>query len=628
MGDLEGIVKELVEDYVDDQKKPETIEEFLKKNGFKSLTDVKRRFSIVKFLGLDRNVSIYSVRRELFERGYLRDLPLDEIINSRQGGGSSPYLDPKIVGGDMVEEHHKIILQSQEFKNFLEKIELKYLDQLKGSNIRLASLIGVNYKCLSDINKKLFEYGFLTELPIQDIIDNLYLRNRPNHYLDPKMVGEEKVKEHKQKVLDSKEFKNFLCEKYSSLCDIQIRDQGLSRFFGTDYKKINDVKRRLFENLFFTEIPIQRSLEFIGNSGVKNPYLDPTIVGKEMVENYRVVFINSKEFKDYLESLGSDLSEIDRSFSLGGLLGLPDEEKKNIIALRKKLYELGFFQQPNIKNLILSIEGGGRPNPYIDPKVVGNEKVQEYKNQAINSQEFAEYAYTKYSSLSEVKDDNVLSNLLGLTLKVNELRKTLFELNLFTGLPINEVIEDINRSVANPYLDKEIVEEMAETYKELILRSPEFANYINSNFETLLDIKTSSYGLRSFFGIKGNKINQLRKKLYERKFLTGMSVGLVTRELYKKNRTTKRHPYLDPEIVGEEDAERNRQAVISSPEFERYVNETYDSLNEVKDDRNLAFLLGTERLHTSIRQALVERGFFTNSFSGVVQDLMESYTHG
>jgi len=533
MDELEGVVKELLEEYVVSHKKPETVEECLKYYGIEDLYDVKKQRYLAQLLGVNRS-SPKEIRKKLFHEGYLAEVPIAKVVMSINSTNQSPYLDQDVVGAEKVEEHRK-------------------------------------------------------------------------------------------KVIESDEFAEYISGKFNSLCDV-IVERGLASFlqvpnrFGT-----NDVRKELFELNLLTEVPIQTVIEDAHKSGSLNPYLNPEIVGKEMVEHYQKIVINSPEFKEYVESKFGSLMDITQGGWISSLLGI---NKDQIKTLRKELFEKGILTKVPIQRAIDNFSITNPPS-YFDPEIVGAEKVEEHKQQVLESEDFAEYICNKFNSLCDVKYERWLANFVGI--KENSpraVRKALFDLGLLTEVPSQEIVNNIHKKSRYPssYLDPKIVgPEMVEHYRRIVLESEDFANYVDERFASLTDVKVD-VGLASFLGLSNkHRVNLLRKALFDQNLLTEVPVPEVIDYMYNVNL----HNYLNSKIVGPEMVEHYRKIVLNSKEFKEHIESKYSSLKDINfnNSRGLANLLNVPTTQL-IRQALVSRGIFTDSFSNVVQDLMESYTNG
>jgi len=337
MDDLEGVVKELVKGYVVSHKKPETIDEYFEKCGIKDLFDVRQIRGLATLLGVKFNAS--EIRRELFRKGYLTDVPISKIVGRLNGGTwPNPYLNPDVVGEDKAEEHRELILQSQEFSDYIVNT-YNYLCDIKHRNsCSLAYFFGLKDQySMNEIRRRLFKNGNLTEVPIAKIVKALSTQGALSPYLRSDVVGEEKVEEHREIVLCSPKFAQYVTSNYNSLMDVS-KSKKLAYLFGVNKNK-TEIRRELFQRGFLTEVPVAKIIEGIKSSGHSNPYFNSKIVGDEKVKEYRKIVSRSPEFANYVQKNYSSLKDIGKVQSLASLLGV----SKGATAIRQALVDRGLF---------------------------------------------------------------------------------------------------------------------------------------------------------------------------------------------------------------------------------------------------------------------------------------------
>ena len=140
------------------------VEEYLEEHNICSFYDIDRlpkyKRSLIKLLGVDKRVK--DIRKELFRRNYLTELPLIETIKALTSPGSVPlYFVPETVGEEMVEHYRRIVAESESFHNWLYEryISLTHLGSVTGA---LAFVMGIPTGLTTKETRKVaFENGIL-----------------------------------------------------------------------------------------------------------------------------------------------------------------------------------------------------------------------------------------------------------------------------------------------------------------------------------------------------------------------------------------------------------------------------------------------------------------------------------
>ncbi|MBT3985229.1 hypothetical protein HOD38_04535 [archaeon] len=170
------------------------VEEYLEEHNICSFYDIDRlpkyKRSLIKLLGVDKRVK--DIRKELFRRNYLTELPLIETIKALTSPGSVPlYFVPETVGEEMVEHYRRIVAESESFHNWLYEryISLTHLGSVTGA---LAFVMGIPTGLTTKETRKVaFENGFLREMPPEDALRYGEKKRWPYVYFDPETVGAE-----------------------------------------------------------------------------------------------------------------------------------------------------------------------------------------------------------------------------------------------------------------------------------------------------------------------------------------------------------------------------------------------------------------------------------------------------
>jgi len=477
MDDLGEVVKELVDDSVVNHKKPETIEEYLDQKGITNLCDiVKHSNPLSRILSVPDTIN--NMRHTLYQSGYLRDVPIDLVIASLgKSGPINSYIDPNIVGEDNAEENRTVVLESDEFREDINKKYSSLCDVNDDKSV--AKILNIN-RNKSDIRRSLYELGFLRDVPIGKVILDAGKKGHKNPYLDPEIVGEENVEKNRRVVLESDEFKKYINDKYDSLYDIN-KNRGLAKFLNVNRTQ-NSIRKVLYGLGLLRNISIDKVI--VGTSTVnRNPYLDPNVVGED-VEKNRKQILESSEFREHIEEKYTSLCDM---INYKGLSKLLDVDRK-IDSVRRKLYDLGLLRKVPIAEIIINAGKFGNKNPYLNSKIVGDD-VEKNRTIVIKSNEYRKYVETKYDSLYDVKQNRNLSTLLNIKNNSSNIRRELYNLGLLRTIPINEALANMSKvGNRNPYLDLYIVGGDVEKNRKIILESEEFKVYIKRKYKSLNDV--------------------------------------------------------------------------------------------------------------------------------------------
>jgi len=583
---------------------------------YHSLYGIIRNQGLAFFLGVNPQSTV-AIRKALFDLGHLIDVPIDKIIEEFNNHKLfSPYFNPDVVGEEKADEHRELVLRSQEFSDYIND-NYNYLSDIKKKSFRgLATILGVKNKTIiNELRRELLKRGFLTDVPVDEIIKSISSPGR-NLYLSSEIFGEEKVEEHRELVLQSQEFSDYINDNYNHLSDIiDNNNYGLASLLNVP-RITGVIRQALFKRGFLTKVSIEEIIKSISSPGT-NFYLSSEIFDEEKVEEHRKSVLQSQEFSDYVNDNYNSLCDLtkDNSSGLASLLGVP----RSIVAIRQALFDFDFLTELPLKESIESIEGN-QVNPYLDPNIVGEEMVEHYREIILSSEEFRDYIENKYDSLHDVGINIALTSILKVSPKMNPLKRELFNRGMLRKMPIKKILDKKTKSY--PYFNAEIVGNKAEEYREELLTSDEFKAFVHDRYSSLNEIG-SSRTMATLLNVGTTSIIAIRQALFKRGFLTDIPID----EIIKSVSMPGTNFYLSSEAFGEEKVEEHCELVLQSQEFSDYVNDNYNSLYDVTNNKGLASLLGVPKTVSAIRQALVERGFFAEEFSDVVQDLMESYVH-
>ncbi len=291
--------------------------------------------------------------------------------------------------------------------------------------------------------------------------------------------------------------------------------------------------------------------------------------------------------------------KVDRKIII--LLGL---ETLSLVEFRRTLFDKGYLVEVPIKKMIDDI-GSSITNPYLDPRIVG-EKVEEHRKQVVESDEFGRWVCERYDSLFDVERNGALKNYLDPKLRVNSLRKAMFEAGLLTEFPVGRVFRggSMKRRTA-PYLNPKIVGDMVEYYRGVILRSDELREWVGTRFDSLYDVGNER-ALASILGVSTNR-TKIRGALYGAGIFTEIPIALFLQHIGDSIMPL----YIDPRVVGD-DVELNREKILRSDEFGDYIRANYPTLDSISATNKwgLARLLGVDRRIVAVREELVRRGFY------------------
>ncbi len=501
-------LKTLMAGYVDDGKRKE-IEERIEEKGYDSLHDIERDPILMTLLGLNKRIhSANKFRKALFEAGYLTEVPVTNIVeNIDLQGPNSVYLDERVVG-DKVEEHRRLVIDSPEFADHIYSNYDSLMDVV-GVRTSLAKLFGVAARG-TDIRRALFKEGFLTELPIEKLLADFRVAKNYNLYFDSEVVGEEMVELYKERLLRSREFREWLYREYPTLEDVRT-DNALGTYLGVGRNAI-EIREALQKRGFYFEFTIDEVVARL-DTNRKYKYFDDVFVGEDS-EGYRQQIIDSEQFANWVCNNFASLMDIKQvRTSLSRILGVRPKVKD----VKRALFEEGFLTEIPIDEVVARIRGRTGFHSYFDPEVVGN-MVEVYKDVVIRSDDFREWLYKEYPTLVDVKIDRSLGTLLGVNKAGNSLRKALIERGFYPEFSVAEVIGSLGRPGGNPYLDPKVVGDRIDGFREEMLGSLEFKEWLYGKYSSLADTNYSG-DLANLLGING-KLGAMRKALVERGFYT------------------------------------------------------------------------------------------------------------
>ncbi len=166
------------------------VEEYLREHNICSLYDIDRLPKLAKLLGVNKKFK--DIRKELFRRNYLTELPLSETIKGLSKGGRTPlYFDSDFVGEEMVEHYRRIVAENEKFHNWL-YLRFKSLAHFGGGAASLAFVMGIPQGASAKESRRIaFENGFFREMPPEDALRYGEQKRWPYAYFDPETVGEE-----------------------------------------------------------------------------------------------------------------------------------------------------------------------------------------------------------------------------------------------------------------------------------------------------------------------------------------------------------------------------------------------------------------------------------------------------
>ena len=593
-------LKTLMAGYVDEGKRKE-IGDYLFTNGITDLSGVGSVRSLATLLGVPK--SVIAIRKKLYGLGFLREVPVTQVIDSLGGtGGKNPYTKESVVGKEGVERTRNVVVASSEFDTFIKE---RYPSLFTGRpSVALNNFLGLGSKDpRKTLQKWLFENGYYDTLPIDVIFADLtHAVKYHNPYFDSRVVGEDNVRRFKEEIADSDELDKYVCDRYDSLVRI-MPDFTLAGLFGWDTTRLG-FKKAMFEMGFLTEVPVLDVLVNLSNDRSEpNAYMNPKIVGDEMVEHYRRVIINSDEFAEWVYSRYDALSDIVvRDADLAFILKTPLLSYKE---LRKALFEVGLYTElpyGEADDYLNSIKAV----PYFDEAVVGD-MAEHYKIAFTRSKEFREALYDIYPTFDSVPLRKNLSILLGVEHRQSAIRKELYDRGFYPEPDIEEVIERLDRDLKlGAHFDRRMVGDDVERHKERVVNSDEFKTYITTKYDSLLDISFDGRLPNLFgWGYKASA-NLLRREFYNIGFFRDIPLDRME-ELAGSRALC---PYVNPEVVGD-DVEKNRGVILGSDEFREYVHDLYSTPEElVTTHRSLARILGVEDRILVLRQALVDGGYY------------------
>src|SRR3989344_5719669 len=354
-------------------------------------------------------------------------------------------------------------------------------------------------------------------------------------------------------------FRNFIDSKYTTLNDIKPH-RFLASALGVENRQKAIAKALVERGFMSPEMPDGHSIT--EHSGPNQLYVDSEVVGEEQAE---------RNIRKYLQTNYNNLDDVGFDNALASALGV--EKKSGKIA--KALVERGFMS-PELPDGH-PISNRSHLTWYITPEVVG--KVQAESN-------LRKYVQATYKTLDDVRHNSPLASALSVEekYKTSAIVKSLIE----KGIMSPEIPEghSIGRAWGTWYLNLEIVgEEQAER---------NLRRYVQATYGTLDDVR-KHWALASALGVK-NIVGEVVRVIVEKGFMSpelpdGHGIGGSQGSFY-----------LDSEIVGYEQAERN---------LRRYVQATYGTLDDVGVNWALASALGVEKLTGKIAKALVERGFMS-----------------
>ncbi|MBT3985231.1 hypothetical protein HOD38_04525 [archaeon] len=319
-----------------------------------------------------------------------------------------------------------------------------------------------------------------------------------------------------------------------------------------------------------------------------------------------------KEIEEYLEEWSvTSLMDVKASMlRLCSLLGFEKGTNRRATRMKTRLYKRGFLRELPMERIVgqVTTKGMKGTNPYIDPKIVG-EDVEVNRQKVIDSDEFGGAICKKYGSLNGVGVDARISNFLGVDWnRYVDLKRALFELNLLTEIDINEVLDNIsNQGLDNSYLREEVVGDMVEVYREVVIRSDEFREWVGERFDSLYDI-SGNLNPRFYvlMGVDKGHRQDLKRELFRSGFLTELPVERVVDSFGPRGHTS---PYLDSKIVGDK-VEEHRELVLGSDYFRELLLRNFPTINDAMRSGKLATLFDKPLNTTDFRTELVRRGFY------------------
>jgi len=483
-------------------------------------------------------------------------------------------------------------LEAVRYKNiqtFLSQHNIKKLEDLNYGLVRsVAKLLDINgeftkesyIKCI----KELIQSGYLNS----DIPENYNFtgqgKGKRSVYFNSEIVGEEKAKVNLEKAV-----KDFIVKNEITLENLKIVK---SLFSILDIEKMN--KTLLAKELVirgYLDANVPDDYFFKGKGKVRwRPYLDPEIVGKEKAK------VNvEKVVKDYIARKKINLENLTRNDSLSSILDLDNKSSKNYLA--KELVARGYLDSNVPENYNFSGVAKGNWRPYFDPKIVGKEQTEKNLRRAVKG----------YIASHKVTLDNLTINkslLSILSLEINENKTPLAKELVARGyidsnVPDDYIFNGKGKGNWRPYLDPEIVgEKQAKVNLEKVVKDHIVGNKITLENLTREDSLSSILGLDN----KSSK-NFLAKELVDRGYIdSNVPDGYIFNGKGKGNW----RPYLDPEIIGEEQAEVNLEKVVKD-----YIFINKITLENLGKDIALSSILGlvNKEDKTLLAKELVARGY-------------------
>ncbi|MBT3985232.1 hypothetical protein HOD38_04520 [archaeon] len=212
-----------------------------------SLSEVITDFKIGEFLQVNWGKPL-ELRKALFQLNLLTEIDIDDVFSTLDRSGPiNSYLREDVVG-DMAEVYREVVLRSKEFRELVEDRFDSMYDISGNINRKFYALFGIERSRRSELKAELFRRGFLTEVPIERIVDTLRKRGHISPYLDPEIVGD-KVEEHREIVLGSDYFRNYLYTNFSNL-GATYRSGSIATLLG--FKKgSNEVRTELVRRGFY-----------------------------------------------------------------------------------------------------------------------------------------------------------------------------------------------------------------------------------------------------------------------------------------------------------------------------------------------------------------------------------------
>ncbi len=327
--------------YVDGEKRRK-IEEYMERRGITSLMDVTGRFpglgTLLGLKGIEQRRT-KGVRFELYNKGFLQELPFEDIVYqivTKGKRGINPYLDPEIVGDDAEVNRRKVI----DSKEFGEAICERY-GSLNGvdCDYRISKFLQVDWQKPIVLRRALFEMNFLTEIDISELLDTLERAGAPNSYLREDVVGD-MVEYYREAVIRSREFREEIKNNFDSLHDLGgTIPNRIYLLMGVRRSQRQDLKREFFRRGFFTEVPIEVVAASFSTKGRISPYLDSEIVG-DRVEEHREIVLSSDYFREEVQRNFPTINKALRSRGLATLFGVQIKSR----AMRNQLVRRGFYE--------------------------------------------------------------------------------------------------------------------------------------------------------------------------------------------------------------------------------------------------------------------------------------------